>query len=293
MMRNLPTAPIRLTRAKQSLAAILAFSLLGLSPDLAYAAPATAAAAATVPAAFAPGAAAIAHLSHGDAKILASFQAAPGIDGYGIETGQGQDGIIYTTADGRYVFMGDLFQADGTNLTQNYTQKYLPASTPAPAATPAQIWQQLGAVTQFQVGNPKAAKHVVMFLDPNCIYCHLTYVAMQPYLKNGSLRLSIVPVGVIKASSPARAEAMLAAADPAKALSQDEAQFDAQNEEGGLAAAANPPAKIVAEINANDNFMQTHNIDGTPYLLFHDASGAVQGVSGMPPDIKAFLAEVH
>jgi thiol:disulfide interchange protein DsbG len=148
-------------------------------------------------------------------------------------------------------------------------------------------------VTQFQVGNPKAAKHLVMFLDPNCIYCHLTYVALEPYLQNGSLRLSVVPVGVIKETSPGRAEAMLAAADPAKALSLDEARFDTQNEEGGLPEAKNPPAKIVAEINANNAFMAKNNVSGTPYLLFHDASGAVQAVTGMPQDMTAFVTGVH
>jgi thiol:disulfide interchange protein DsbG len=295
-MRNMPTEPARrVAGAKNRIAAMFAISLLGVLPCLAHAAQgASPTANFTVPAAFAPGAAAIARLSHGDAKILATFQAAPGIDGYGIETSQGQDGIIYTTADGRYTFMGDLFGPDGTNLSDSYAQKYLPAAATQPPTTPpAQIWQQLGAAAQFQVGNPKAAKHVVMFLDPNCIYCHMTYVAMEPYLQNGSLRLSIVPVGVVKATSMGRAEALLAAADPAKALSLDEAQFDTQDEEGGLAEAVNPPAKIVAEINANNAFMQTQKIDGTPYLMFKDASGAVQAVPGMPQDIKAFIAAVH
>jgi thiol:disulfide interchange protein DsbG len=295
-MRNISTTSGQATGAKRRRAAMLALSLLGALPGLAHAAPgASAAASFTVPASFAPGAAAIARLSHGDAKILATFQAAPGMDGYGIEAAPGQDGIVYTSADGRYVFMGDLFGPDGANLSTGYAQKYLPAdATQAPPTTPpAQIWQQLSKVTQFQVGSPKAAKHVVMFLDPNCIYCHLAYVAMEPYLQNGSLRLSIVPVGVIKATSVGRAEALLAAPDPAKALSLDEARFDTTNEEGGLAAAVNPPAKIVVAINANDAFMQAHNIDGTPYLMFRDASGAVQGVSGMPQDIKVFLAAVH
>jgi thiol:disulfide interchange protein DsbG len=300
-MRNLPIESVRRAGAKNRLGATLAISLLGALPCLAHAAPATSAAPSapasanfTVPAAFAPGAAAIASLSHGAAKILAAFQAAPGIDGYGIEAGPNQDGIVYTTADGRYVFMGDLFGPGGANLSQTYAQQYLPAAATQPPATPpAQIWQQLNKVTQFQVGNPKAPKHVVIFLDPNCIYCHMTYVAMEPYLKNGSLRLSVVPVGVIKATSMGRAEALLTAANPTKALSQDEARFDSTNEEGGLAEAVNPPAKIVAEINANNAFMQANNIDGTPYLMFHDASGAAQAVSGMPPDIKAFLAGVH
>lgn len=204
-------------------------------------------------------------------------------------------GILYTTADGRYIFMGDLFGPNGANLSDSYAQKYLPAAATQapPSPPPAQIWQQLSGVPQFQVGNPKAAKHLVMFLDPNCIYCHLTYVALEPYLQNGSLRLSVVPVGVIKETSPGRAEAMLAAADPAKALSLDEARFDTQNEEGGLPEAKNPPAKIVAEINANNAFMAKNNVSGTPYLLFHDASGAVQAVTGMPQDMTAFVAGVH
>ncbi len=290
-MRNMPTPSARTAGTKTRLAALLAISLFGTLP---YAAQAAQAAPAnfTVPAAFAPGAAAITRLAHGQAKILAAFQVTSGIDGYGIEAGPGQTGIVYTTADGRYVFMGDLFGPNGANLSTSYAQTYLPAvATQTPSA--AQIWQQLKGTTQFQLGNPKAPKHVVMFLDPNCIYCHLTYVAMEPYLQNGTLRLSIVPVGVVKATSQGRAEALLAAPDPVKALNLDESNFDVQNEEGGLAEAVNPPAKVVAEINANDAFMQTNGIDGTPYLMFRDASGAVQAISGMPQDIKAFMAGVH
>jgi thiol:disulfide interchange protein DsbG len=247
-----------------------------------------------VPVSFAPGAAAIAKLSHGEATIIAAFQVAPGIDGFGVEAAHGQDGILYTTADGRYVFMGDLFGPDGSDLSNSYTRQYLPAAaTQQPQSAPAaQIGKQLSTVTQFQVGNPKAPKHVVMFIDPNCIYCHMTYEALEPYVKDGGLRLSIVPVGVIKPSSVGRAEALLMAKDPAQALSQDEAQFDVQDEEGGLPEAVNPPAKVVAEITADDAFMQSNNIDETPYLLFRDASGAVQAVPGEPQDIKTFVAGV-
>jgi thiol:disulfide interchange protein DsbG len=303
-MRNMPKESVRAAGAKRHLAGFLAISLLGALPGLADAAPPSAAAPSapapapatfTVPPAFAPGAAAIAKLSHGAAKILAAFQAAPGIDGYGIEAGPNQDGIVYTTADGQYVFMGDLFGPDGSNLSQTYAQQYLPAAATAqPTTTPAaQLWPQLSKLTQIQFGSPKAAKHVVIFLDPNCIYCHLTYEAMLPYVKNGSLLLSVVPVGVVKATSIGRAEALLTAKDPVKALALDETKFDVANEEGGLAEAVNPPANIVAEINANNEFMQTNNIDGTPYLMFHDASGAAQAVSGMPQDIKSFLAGVN
>src|SRR5271168_728870 len=249
-MRNMPMKSVRSAAgAKHRLAGFLAISLLGALPGLAHAAPASAApsapapAAFTVPPAFAPGAAAIAKLSHGAAKILAAFQAAPGIDGYGIEAGPNQDGIVYTTADGHYVFMGDLFGPDGSNLSQTYAQQYLPAAATAqPTTTPAaQLWPELSKLTQIELGSPKAAKHVVIFLDPNCIYCHLTYEAMLPYLKNGSLRLSVVPVGVVKATSIGRAEALLTAKDPVKALAQDEAKFDVTNEEGGLPEAVNPP----------------------------------------------------
>jgi hypothetical protein len=60
-----------------------------------------------------------------------------------------------------------------------------------------------------------------------------------------------------------------------------------------LPEAVNPPANVVAEITADGAFMQSNNADETPYLLFHDASGAVQAVPGEPRDIKAFVAGVR
>jgi hypothetical protein len=66
------------------------------------------------------------------------------------------------------------------------------------------------------------------------------------------------------------------AKDPAQALSLDEAQFDVQDGEGGLPEAVNPPAKVVAEITSDDAFMQSNNIDETPYLLSYFATPAAR-----------------
>jgi hypothetical protein len=70
----------------------------------------------------------------------------------------------------------------------------LPEMTPHPGTVPRTIDQESDRLTKQQL-----------------TWANMTYDALAPYVKDGSLRLSIVPVGVVEPTAVGRAEALLMA----------------------------------------------------------------------------------
>jgi thiol:disulfide interchange protein DsbG len=249
---------------------------------------------------FAPGAAYITRISHGQAKILKAFVAAPGLDGFAVQIEPGHDMILYTTINGRYLIMGGLFGPTGSNMSLAYAKTYLPASALKPTVSgpvasgppPAILRKELLHLAGFEVGKPTAPKHLIMVIDPNCIFCDLTYKSLAPFIQAGSVRLTVIPEGFLKPSSIGKAEAILMSKNPAETFQHNELDFNAAEEEGGATPATDPTPAVAAEIAANTRFMPAHDINGTPFLIYTNTAGVVQAEPGMPKNIQAFLAGV-
>lgn len=256
------------------------------------AAPATAAPAAAAPAAPATipvppeVAATVAKLTQGKATILKAFQAPQGLIGLAVSAGPGKNLILYATPDGAYIVQGVIVSAAGDNLTQQSAADFLPQPPSA-----ADNLAALDKAHTFLWGDAKAAKELWIVFDPNCIYCHKTFEALQKPVADGQVKVHILQVGFLKPSSLGRAAAILGAKDPVAALTEDETKFDTGNEEGGI-----PPdltnADAVAEVKANNDWMEAQQISGTPYLLYHDTKGNAQGIAGYVDDIKGLLGDI-
>lgn len=161
------------------------------------------------------------------------------------------------------------------------------AAEPSPAAL-----QSFAAATreaaQFTEGSHGPRLYV--YFDPNCIYCHLLYQRLQPYVSGGQVRVAWIPVGFLKADSPGKAEAILAAADPRAAMERNERRFDRANEEGGIAPLAHPPRPIVQKVYNNTRLLAALGNLATPTLVFMDGDGVVHVVPGMPAHVGALIA---
>lgn len=234
-----------------------------------------------------PVAATLDKLSHGQAKILKAFQAPAGLIGLAISTANGHDAILYASPDGAYLFQGDIVDQAGANLTDQASASYLPQPP-----TAAENFAALDKTHGFVWGQASAKKELWIVFDPNCIYCHKTFESLQSYVASGALKVHIVQVGFLKPSSLGRAAAILSAKDPVAALTEDETKFDTDNEEGGM-----PPdlsnADAVAQVKANNAWMEAQGISGTPYLLYHDGKGAVQGIAGYVEDVASLVQDIQ
>lgn len=245
-----------------------------------------------------PAAKTILRLGNGQAKIIRSFPTPVGWTGFVVQVGEvsTHDVLIYVTKNGKYFFLGGLFRADGTNLSREFAQRYLPKADLAPRArpaNPASYEASLEKTTWFAVGNPKAKKTLWMVMDPNCIFCHLTWEKLLPAIHSGTLLLHVVMVGFLKASSPGKAAAILMAKNPAAALRYDEAHFQEAREEGGIRVPKHIPANIAAEVSANTAWMDGNGVEGTPFLLWNGPRGHVHAEDGMPEEsMKEFLGGI-
>lgn len=229
--------------------------------------------------------------SRGLAHVLRTFAGPGGLTGAVIEGPDGTRNIAWITGDGQAVVIrGDLVGLHGQDYTKGalYDQHLLfaPAAAMAAASAPSTHAILVGT-------NPKAPI-VTVFFDPNCIFCHLLYKALDPYVMDGKLRLRFVLVGLIKPDSLARATSILMARDPAAALATDEAKFDRTHEEGGYPVARTLAPALEAAVKANGTLMTRADGHGTPTLLYCSASAhSVQMAAGLPPNVARFVADAR
>ncbi len=234
--------------------------------------------------------AAVQKASHNLAHVLRTFKGPAGLTGAVIKGPDGTRNIAWVTADGKAVVIrGELVGLHGQDYTKGamYDQRLLlsPAVAIEAAASPSARSILIGS-------NPKAPI-VTAFFDPNCIFCHLLYKAIEPYVAKGKVRVRFVLVGLIKPDSLARATSILMAYDRGKALAIDEDKFDRMHEEGGYPVDGILDPGIESVVKANGALMQKADGHGTPTLFYCSASAkSVQMASGLPPDMARFIADV-
>jgi len=233
-------------------------------------------------------------LSNGQAHILHAFPAAMHLNGYAVSIGAGdRDVLFYTSPHAHYFFIGGIFDASGKNLSKEYAHRYLPAALSAPVVhTPHNWLDSIRHTTWFTVGKPNAPKTLFMVMDPNCIFCHLTWQKLLPYIHSGTLRLHVTLVGFLKPSSAPKAATILLAKDPAKALTYDERHFNEATEEGGTVPALHIPPSVLAEVQANTHWMSQNGIGGTPFLTWKGKDGKVHHLNGMPLHIHQLVSSI-
>lgn len=227
--------------------------------------------------------------SHKLAHVLRTFKGPGGLTGAVIEGPDGTRNIAWITADGKAVdIRGELVGLRGQDYTKAamYDQHLLlsPAVAIEAAASPSTHSILIGA-------NPKAPV-VTVFFDPNCIFCHLLYKAIDPYVTAGKVRVRFVLVGLIKPDSLARATSILMARDPAKALAVDETTFNRGQEEGGYQIDGLLDPGLTRAVKSNGALMVKADAHGTPTLLYcSTVTKSVQSESGLPPDMATFVSD--
>lgn len=234
----------------------------------------------------APVAATIDKLSQGHAKILKAFKAPDGLIGVALSAGPSHNAILYATPDGKYIIQGSIIDSDGQDLTRLAAASVLPKPPGA-----AENFAALDKAKTYLWGQPSAKKELWIVFDPNCIYCHKTYDDLKSFVAKGEVKVHIIQVGFLKPSSLGKAAAILSAKDPAAALATDEDKFDVANEEGGITPDTTDSA-AVAEVKANNEWMNGQGIGGTPYLLYKDASGKPHAIAGYDPDTASLVAKI-
>jgi thiol:disulfide interchange protein DsbG len=206
-------------------------------------------------------------------KVEKSFPAVSGLTGWLLNR-DGDYSIVYSTADNQTILNGALITADGRNMTPVYTEQHVPKPDYDG------LWASLEAASTITEGasGPNTKAVVYAFLDTNCIFCHLAWKALAPYHRAG-LQVRWVPVAFLKANSVTQAAYIMQSADPAAALQKHENAYKA----GGI----DPQGVKVTDatrkaLDSNSKLMKAFGFNGTPALVYKDATGKVIAKNGMP-----------
>ncbi|KWT98370.1 MULTISPECIES: thiol:disulfide interchange protein DsbG [unclassified Variovorax] len=213
----------------------------------------------------------------GGMKVENKFDAAGGLTGWILSQGVGKYLVAYTPPGGEVVLAGMLRNAKGEDLTKQYLDKY------APKPDYDKFWSRLESTQTINEGaQGSAAKSVIYaFMDPNCIYCHFAWKALQPYEKVG-LQVRWVPVAILGGNSPGQAAALLTSKDPVAAFAEHQRTWDPKKNQVGITPLASIPMSAKKTLDANSSLMVELGVSGTPGIFYKDAKGKVQKVDGMP-----------
>ena len=208
------------------------------------------------------------------AKIIGSFDAPDGLRGYAAQY-QNRGMALYLTPDGKHVLLGNLYDADGKDLSAEPLQKLVYA----PMAK--EVWAKMEASHWIADGNQDAPRVVYLFSDPNCPYCNMFWEQARPWVKAGKVQLRHIMVGIIREDSPGKSAALLASKDPAKALDDHEKA----GKKSTLKALKTIPADVQAKLDANMRLMDELELSATPAIFYMDDKGELQQQQGAPsPD---------
>ena len=219
--------------------------------------------------------AAIKQIEAKGAKIVGQFDAPDGLRGYAAQY-QNRGMALYLTPDGKHVLLGNLYDADGKDLSAEPLQKLVYA----PMAK--EVWNNLDKSNWIADGKADAPRKVYLFSDPNCPYCNMFWEQARPWVKAGKVQLRHIMVGIIREDSPGKSAALLASKDPAKALDEHEKA----GKKSTLKALKSIPADVQAKLDDNMRLMDELELSATPAIFYLDAKGELQQQQGAPSPEK-------
>ena len=194
--------------------------------------------------------------SRGQATITRTFAGPDGLTGLVLSP----SGSVAWT-NGRYVFLGAVFDRRGQNLSL-LAQR---------AISPARFRFPTRASASFLVGT--AGPILTMIADPNCAFCHQDWIrVLAPRIATGTLRVRVVPVALVDpATARVRAAEILSAPAPGQAWAEDEQDFHEATEEGGLSVqgiTVPPTALAAVEANTAAFFASSNGTAATPTFVY-------------------------
>lgn len=207
-------------------------------------------------------------------KVIKTFPAASGLTGWVLSQGS-RNSVVFTTADKKTLLAGALIDENGTNLSAQYEEKYVPK--PETAAL-YQALEKSSYVVEGTIKNPKSVLYI--FVDANCPFCHYTWKALQAYEKAGVQARWILVATLGPTSMPKAIEVMASADKTAGFRKMEENQGKAWTASAQASETAKP--ELAEKIRKNGELMEAFGISGTPGIVWKDKQGKVNVKAGMP-----------
>lgn len=161
-----------------------------------------------------------------------------------------------------------------------------PSATADDAISPSQKFFQVLAKSANVTFGKDTAPQLIMIMDVNCPHCHKAWLALQPMVEAGKLRVTMIPIGALGPASELQAANWLSNKDPIeswkKHVAGDENIFKTET----------PSAQKVSTVHDNTELVQKWGVDQTPYILYHGKNGKVRLVIGEPKSIDDIMSDI-
>jgi thiol:disulfide interchange protein DsbG len=157
-----------------------------------------------------------------------------------------------------------------------------PAAAPAAAkgGDPRQTFDAALRGTGFTVGQPMAARSVLVFFDPQCPHCASLWVAARPL--HDRIRMVWMPVAFISPKSAPQGALILGAQDPVALMNTHESLL--ASGQGGLAVPGAGDPDLLAKVKANTELWRTLDGNSVPFMVYRAGAEGPYGTQsgGMP-----------
>lgn len=211
-------------------------------------------------------------------KVVREFDAEGGLTGFVLSNRPGNNVLAFSPKGNQDVLLiGTLLDRGGISLNEKYIEKY---------GTRLDLDKFKGALERapsvYEGADGDAAKSkIYVFLDPNCIFCHLLWKALQPY-EHAGLQVRWIPIGFLKKDSAGKAAALLDSKEKSQSLYALENNFSEKDESGGI-----EPEKIISpatqsELDENRKLFSVMGFQGTPAVVYTDSTQHIRAKQGMP-----------
>lgn len=140
----------------------------------------------------------------------------------------------------------------------------------------------------FTVGAVMAANTVYVFFDTTCPHCAELWTASQPLLNR--LKMVWMPIGLLRPQSGPQGATILAAPDPAKAMTENETSVLARG--GGISVPSSLPDDIVQKVKANTELFRQLQAESVPLIVYRNAQTGQHGMQAGALDTAGLAALV-
>jgi thiol:disulfide interchange protein DsbG len=129
------------------------------------------------------------------------------------------------------------------------------------------------------------APQLWMFVDPFCAYSIRAMQQLDPYVRAGKVRLSVIPVAVLDYEDQGRST-------PAAKIMVSEPQAQMVADWVGGSLTGTPPTDATAALDRNMAVADALHLRGTPMLIWKTVDGSSGRSDGIPPDFNAVIASI-